>query len=85
MTTYVSTQQKTAAVVDLAETCRQAQRLTYPLLADESGDLRKAFGIEPMTRVVSLQLLSIVVLKLPIQQLNCYFHPNTSLPHVKFP
>lgn len=33
--------------------CRKAQRLTYPLLADESGDLRKAFGIEPMTRVVS--------------------------------
>lgn len=30
---------------------QQAQRLTYPLLADESGDLRKAFGIEPMTRV----------------------------------
>ncbi len=33
--------------------CRKAQRLTYPLLADESGELRKAFGIEPMTRVVS--------------------------------
>ncbi|KAL0024825.1 hypothetical protein WJX79_001999 [Trebouxia sp. C0005] len=30
---------------------QKAQRLTYPLLADESGDLRKAFGIEPMTRV----------------------------------
>lgn len=36
-----------------AAMCRKAQRLTYPLLADESGDLRKAFGIEPMTRVVS--------------------------------
>ena len=36
--------------------CRQAQRLTYPLLADESGELRKAFGIEPMTRVVSVVL-----------------------------
>lgn len=30
---------------------QQAQRLTYPLLADELGELRKAFGIEPMTRV----------------------------------
>lgn len=30
---------------------QKAQRLTYPLLADESGDLRTAFGIEPMTRV----------------------------------
>ena len=30
------------------------------MLADESGDLRKAFGIEPMTRVVSRPLKDVL-------------------------